>query len=262
MWFSALTADTRRAWLRRVTLLLTALSLVSASTALAGDVRGALTVPTDLASMVPPPAEAAVARSRYWEEWNGFIEARPRRIEVAREIAVVLTGGPASTGEQPPYRIHNGSLFPSTIVARAGTGIQIRNDDGTAYELFAEGLADFAAIQTAPGNARPVTVGAEGNWAIRDRLHPHVVGHLHAIPDLVSRAFVEPSGAFVFRGVEPGSYTLRAFHGAREIMTPTPVTVGDARELVVPAIAVSAAAAAPAGAAAPPAAPAAPAATP
>lgn len=230
---------------RGVSVLLVALalgSLTAGSTAMAGDLRGSLTVPTELSSMVPVPADAAMARLRYWEEWNGFLEARPRRLDVAREVAVVLTGGPASTGEQPPYRIHNGSLSPSTIVARAGTGIQIRNDDGTAYELFAEGLADFAPIQTAPGNARPVTVGAEGHWAIADRLHPHVVGHLHAIPDLVSRAFVEPTGAFVFRGVEPGTYMLRAFHGDHEILTPTSVTVTDTRELVVPALAVSAAA--------------------
>lgn len=244
-----------RRWARTVSVLFTALALLTANAALAGDVRGALTVPSDLASMEPRPSDEALLRLRYWDEWNGFLEARPRRLDVAREIAVVLTGGTASSGEQPPYRIHNGALMPSTLVARAGTGIQIRNDDGTAYELFAEGLADFAAIQTAPGNARPVTVGAEGHWVIRDRLHPHVVGHLHSIPDLVARAFVEPSGAFVFRGVEAGTYTLRAFHGDHEVIAPTPVTVPEGHELVVPAIAVTAApAAAPA-----PAAPAAPA---
>lgn len=239
MRISASSADGRRLT-RGASILFLSLALLTASSALAGDVRGALTVPTDLASMVPAPSDAAIPRLRYWEEWNGFLEARPRRLDVAREIAVVLTGGAASSGEQPPYRIHNGALMPSTIVARAGTGIQIRNDDGTAYELFAEGLSDFAPIQTAPGNARPVTIGAEGHWVIRDRLHPHVIGHLHAVPDLVARAFVEPSGAFVFRGVEAGNYTLRAFHGEREIIAPTAVTVPDGHELVVPAIAVSA----------------------
>ena len=241
---------------RLVPVLLCGLALVTTSSALAGDVRGSLTVPGDLPSMVVAPTPEAERRLRYWEEWNGFLEARPHRLDVGREVAVVLTGGTASAGEQPPYRIHNGALSPSTLVARAGTGIQIRNDDGTAYELFAEGLADFAAIQTAPGNARPITVGAEGHWVIRDTLHPHVVGHLHAIPDLVSRAFVEPGGAFVFRGVEPGNYTLRAFHGDHEVIAPTPVVVGDTRELTIPAIAVSAAAAAPAAAPAAPAAPA------
>lgn len=221
-----------------------ALALGSASSALAGDVRGALTVPSDLASLAPAPAEEALPRLRYWDEWNGFIEGRTRRLDVASEIAVVLTGGPASSGEQPAYRIHNGTLSPATLVARAGTGIQIRNDDGTSYELFAEGLGEFGPIQTAPGNARPITVTAAGHWVIRDRAHPHVLGHLHAIADLVARAFVEPSGAFVFRGVEPGSYTLRAYHGDREVIAPTPVTVADSRELVVPAVAVTAAPAA------------------
>jgi len=238
-------------WLRGAPVLLVALALVSASSALAGDVRGSLTVPGDLSSMSPSPDADAVRRLRYWEEWNGFLEARPRRFDVANEIAVVLTGGPASAGEQPAYRIHNGALSPATLVARAGTGIQIRNDDGTPYELFAEGLSDFAAIQTAPGNARPITVSAEGHWVIRDRLHPHLMGHLHAVPDLVARAYVEASGAYVFRGVEPGTYMLRAFHGDSEIITATSVTVSGTGELVVPAIAVTAPAAAPAEPAAP-----------
>jgi hypothetical protein len=79
-----------------------------------------------------------------------------------------------------------------------------------------------------------------------------VIDHLHAMPDLVAQAFVEPSGAFVFRGVEPGNYMLRAFHGESEIIAPTAVTVADGHELVIPAIAVRATP----PAAAPPAAPA------
>jgi hypothetical protein len=217
--------------------------LVVPTVVLAVDVRGTLTIPSDYAAQVAPEAEPQ--RARYWEEWNGVLEARAPRIDVQRELAVVLTGpGAASDGEQPPFRLHNGSLAPSTIVARAGTAIQIRNDDGVPYELFAEGNAELGPIQTAPGNARPVTLAEPGNWPIRDRVHPHVRGHLHALPDLVARATVEPSGAYTFRGVAPGTYQLHVFHGPREVVSQE-VVVPEGGQLTVPAIQLQAAAAAP-----------------
>lgn len=235
-------ASSRRRLLRAVPVVLAILGVPAA--VLAVDVRGTLTIPSDLASQVPVETDAERARARYWEEWNGVVEPRAPRVEVAREIAVVLTGsGAPSDGEQPPYRLHNGTLSPSTLVARAGAAIQIRNDDGVAYELFAEGLSEFGPIQTAPGNGRPVTITEPGNWPVRDRVHGHVRGHLHALPDLVARAFVEPNGAYTFRGVAGGTYQLRVFHGPREIHTQE-VVVPESGTLTVPAIPLSAAPAA------------------
>lgn len=220
---------------------------------LAVDVRGTLQIPSDLASMTPQPTDAERARQRYWEEWNGVLDPRPARLDAARELAVVLTGsGPVADGEQPPYRIHNGSLSPATIVARAGTAISIRNDDGIAYELFAEGNSEFGPIQTAPGNARPVTLSAPGHWEVRDRVHPHVRGHVHAVADLVARAFVERDGSFTFRGVPAGGYRLHVFHGEREILSQD-VTVPEGGAFTVPPISLSASA--PAAAPAAPATP-------
>lgn len=231
-----------RRGLRAVPLVLAILGIPAA--VLAVDVRGTLTVPSDLASQVPVETDAQRARARYWEEWNGVLDPRAPRLDAQRELAVVLTGsGAPSEGEQPPYRLHNGSLSPSTIVARAGTAIQIRNEDGVAYELFAEGLSDFGPIQTAPGNGRPVTIPEPGNWPVRDRVHAHVQGHLHALPDLVARAFVEANGAYTFRGVAAGTYQLHVFHGPREIHSQE-VVVPEGGQLTVPAIQLTAAPAA------------------
>jgi hypothetical protein len=210
---------------------------------LAGDVRGTLQVPSDLPSMNPAPGDARLLRTRYWEEWNGVLEARAPRFETSRELAVVLTGeGPMSQGEQPPLRLHNGSLLPATLVVRVGSAFQIRNDDGVAYELYAEGNDEFGPIQIAPGNARPLTISAPGSWPVRDRVYPHVRGHLHALPNLVARAFVESNGSYVFRGVAPGSYRLHVFHGPREV-TSQEITVPESGTLQVPPITVVAAAA-------------------
>lgn len=220
--------------------------LAAPAAAWALDVRGTLQVPSDLVPLAPAPTDAERARARYWEEWNGVLDPRPARVDAARELAVVLTGsGAASEGEQPPFRIHNGSLWPATIVARAGTAISIRNEDGIAYELFAEGNAELGPIQTAPGNARPVTLTAPGNWPLRDRVHPHVRGHLHALADLVARAFVERDASYTFRGVAPGTYRLRVLHGARELASQD-VNVPEGGTLNVPPISLAARAASPA----------------
>lgn len=214
-----------------------------ASTALAGDVHGTLTVPTDLPSMTPPITDEAAARVRYWEEWNGLVDPRPTRVDPAREIAVVLTGeGALNEAEQPPYRLHNGSLQPATVVVRVGSAFQIRNDDGCSYELHAEGLEEIGPVQTAPGMARPLTVSAAGSWPLVDTNYPHVHGHLHAIADLVARALVEPSGAYVFHGVPAGEYVLHIYHGDHEASS-QPVVVTDSA-LTIPAIQVQAAVAA------------------
>jgi hypothetical protein len=150
------------------------------STALAGDVRGTLTLPGGMASMTPPLTDAAAARARYWEEWNGFLDPRPTRVDPARELAVILTGeGPVSTGEQPHLRIHTGSFLPATIVVRVSTGFQLENNDGCSYEISATGLEEVAPVQTAPGMVRPITVSTVGHWPLVDRNYPHVVGHLH-----------------------------------------------------------------------------------
>jgi hypothetical protein len=247
-----------RGRLRSVPIVLAILAVPTA--VLAVDVRGSLTVASDLPSLIPAPTDAQRLRARYWEEWNGVVALRQPRLDVARELAVVLTGtGPAADGEQPPYRLHNGSLSPATMIVRAGTALQIRNEDGLAYELFADGNDEFGPISTAPGNVRPITIASPGNWPVRDRSQPHVQGHLHALPDLVARAFLESNGNYSFRGVAPGSYRLRVFHGARELASQE-VNVVEGSALQVPAIALSAATEAAAAAAAAAAAPAAPAA--
>ena len=208
--------------------------------ALAGEVRGSVGLP--LASTAAP---SDPARARYWEEWNGVLDPRPMRPEPARELSVVLTGpGTAAATEQPPYRISNGALLPATIVTRVGGAIQLRNDDGVAYELFAEGFSEFGPIQTAPGNARPITLTEAGHWVIRDRLHPHVAGHLHAVPDLIARAFIDADGSYTFRDVPAGRYTLRVFRGADEVAHQD-VTVAADAPLTIPAIALAVPPAAP-----------------
>jgi hypothetical protein len=219
-----------------------AFAVASATTALAVEVHGTLRVPADY-GRTPPVSAEQQGRLRYWDEWNGFIAPREHRFDARRELAVVLTGGPEGSGmfeDQPGFTISNGNLMPSTIVERVGATLRIHNTDPMAHELYAEGLQDFGATPTSPGLVRPQQMPARpGHWTIRDRVYSHVHGTLHVLADLRARATIAADGSYVFRNVQGGTYTLKIFHGEREVHSAEVVVPAD-RELTVPPIAIGA----------------------
>jgi hypothetical protein len=224
-----------------LSLLVVALAL-TATSALAVEVRGTLRVPPTYGQVAAPSAEE-LQRSRIWEEWNGFLALRPPRFDVRRELAVVLTGGPEGGmfENQPNFEISNGNLSPATIVERTGANIYIHNTDPVTHRLFAEGLADFGAMPTSAGLVRRQVMPARaGHWPIRDEFYAHVRGHLHLLADLRARARLAADGTFVFQNIQGGTYTLKVFHGEREVHSAEVVVPAD-RELVVDPIAIGAA---------------------
>src|SRR5215468_5637192 len=100
--------------------------LALAATAYATDVRGSVRVPD---GYVPdPPADAR--KPFYVEEWNGFLPARPRRLDVRRQVAVVLLGPPPTNADNhATVQFRGGSLLPSTIVVRPDTILRFQNTD-------------------------------------------------------------------------------------------------------------------------------------
>ncbi len=186
------------------------------ATAAAVPIRGTLEVPRDYT----PPARAENAPAPfYWEEWNGVLDPKPHRLDVRREIAVAVVGqaegwsAPASV-----VKLQGGGLMPSTIVVQAGSTLRIENTDGCAHELFSEGIEGFGPLQTAPGNARTITLPAQaGTHEIRDRLYPHVLGHVHVLPNLLARATVGADGRYELGDVPQGTHTLEVFHAARQV---------------------------------------------
>lgn len=231
------TTGRRRAALS--TLALAGLLLTVASAALAVDVRGTLRVPSDYGAPAAESDEES-RRNRYWEEWNGFIDPRDPSFDASRELAVVLTGEGAMAEEQPGFKIANGGLWPATMVERAGATLRIQNTDPMAHQLSAEGHSEFTPTPTSPGLTRQLLVSEAGAWPVRDQLYAHVRGHLHVLPDLVARARIDADGSYQFRNVPPGTYTLKIFHGERQIHEQAGVEVTDTRELTLEPIAVSA----------------------
>jgi hypothetical protein len=210
--------------LRVVSLFLLVTAVVTASAA--AQVSGKL-----LVAAYKPPAPASKAAS-YWELENGFKEVRPDRVDPKRELAVVLLGDAAPSGElRSEVTFSGGGLQPSTIVVRAGTTVLIRNDDEIAHELYADGLEGFAAEATSPRGRRSVNLTKPGSWPLHDRVVTHVTGHLHVLPDLVAVGAVDAGGDFTFTGVAPGKYTLKVFHADKELVSqavevgPKPLTV-------------------------------------
>jgi len=189
-----------------------------------------------LVSLEPSASAAREPAGTYnWELENGFKEVRADRIDGRRELAVVLLADGAGDAADPKPELKagqdaarvevafsGGSLMPSTIAVRTGTTLMIRNDDEIAHELYAPGLSGLSAEPTTARGRRSVSLQAPGNWPLRDRLVPHLSGHLYVLADLVAVASIDGSGQFSFSDVPPGKYTLKVFRGER-VLVSTPV---------------------------------------
>lgn len=207
------------------------LSVAGLTRAGAVDVKGSVR-----SEQAPKPKAIEAVRSPYWQEWNGFIEPKKPSVDYAREVSVVLVGNEAMR-DAMTVAISNGALLPSTIVAQHGVPLRIRNQDDFAHKLTADGLKGFDAIETSSGQSRELQMLQTGDFVITDKLAPYLKGYLHVLPKVSAVAAPQPDGSFVFKDVHPGSYTLKVFRGAYE-MSSAPLEVKDAREVVVPPIAV------------------------
>lgn len=212
-------------------------ALATATTAGAVDVRGTLRIPDGLLQ-----AEAATNEppyKPYWEEWNGLLDVRTRGVEPSRQLAVVLTGNGGATAPSCFHAFKGGDLAPATLVAKVGGSLRVENRDALAHELFAEGLEALAPISTAPGNARIQTVEKAGSWPVRDRLYPHVRGHLHVLADLVACAELDDQGRYRFPDVAPGTYTLKVLRGPDTLLSKE-VQIADGRSQTLDPVELSA----------------------
>ena len=172
-----------------------------------------------LGSLAPLPPIKPPRPAYNWEIENGVKEVLPDRAQ-PREIAVVLVGGAAPSGDsRVEVSVSGGALLPSTLVVRTNTTVRIRNDDEIGHEVFAPGLDGFSPEATSPGATRSVRLTKAGSWPLQDRLAVHARAHLHVLADLAAVAKLEPNGAYVFADVPPGKYTLKVLRGPEELLS-------------------------------------------
>jgi hypothetical protein len=228
-----MTRLTLRAWLLSA-------AVVASGASAAAQVSGKLLLGS-LKPLSAPPVQGRAA-SCNWEIENGFKEVQPDHADARRELAVVLVSESVAPKPTDASRLEvafsGGSLMPSTIVARVGTTLLIRNDDEISHELYAVELPGFSAEPTSARGRRSIALKTAGHWPLRDRSLPHVNGHLHVLPDLVAVGTLEASGQFSFGDLQPGVYTLKVFQGERELLT-RPVELG-ARPITLDALALGA----------------------
>jgi len=186
------------------------------------------------------PKEGGIeaVRAPYWQEWNGFIEPRKASVDMTREVAVVLVGN-VPMKDAVVVTLSNGTLTPSTIVAQHNAPLRIRNQDDFTHQLFCDKLKEFDAIETSSGQSRELTLLQTGYFTVGDRLAPYVQGFLHVLPKVSAIATPNADGTYVFKDINPGTYTLKVFRGAFE-MSSSGLEVKDSREVVVDPIAVDA----------------------
>jgi hypothetical protein len=214
-----------------------ALALLLVSSA-AAQVSGKLV----LGGYKPAASDKDARPSCYWELENGVKEVRPDRVDARRELAVVVTGPgtPAAGSDRVEIPFSGGSLLPSTVVVRMGSTVLFRNDDEFAHELYGQGLDGLAAEAISPRGRRSFVAAAAGTWPLRDKAIAHVDGALVVLADLIAVAAPQADGTFSFGELPEGKYTLKVFHGAKELHSQD-IEVG-ARGLTIDPITLTAAA--------------------
>lgn len=203
---------------------------------LAGDVR-AVDVRGSVRSSEEPKTKAIEAvRPPYWHEWNGFIEPKKSGVDYAREVTAALFG-PVETRDATSIALKDGTLTPNTIVVQHGAQLRIRNEDDFPHELYVDGLKNFDARSTGPGQTRSIPMDQTGVFVVRDMLSPHIKGQLHVVAKVSVLVNPGPDGAFVFRDVPPGRYTLKFFRGER-VLAGGDVEIASTRDVVLDPFAI------------------------
>jgi hypothetical protein len=202
-------------WTRSGLILALCVSTIPADSARASEVKGQLVI-----ASLPPRAASKSPRPTYnWELENGVKEVLPERTP-ARELAVVLLGAAAPSGDnRVEVNISGGALAAQTLVLRTDTTLRIRNDDEIGHELAAVGLDGFSAEATSPGATRSIHLTKAGSWPLQDKLAVHATAYLHVLPNLSAVAKLEPNGNYAFPDVPAGKYTLKVFRGPDELIS-------------------------------------------
>jgi hypothetical protein len=203
---------------------------VAAFDAHALDVRGRVVFQRPPEPKTPPAKRDQEQGTKlyYWEEWNGYVQPRAPKVDLAREYVVALcvkqgsvpaTSAPSARAPETRVDLWGGVFYPSTVVAPARSKLIVRNQDAFEHVLSAEGRTDLPPMPLSSGGERTLNTGAEGTWVLRDRADANVTAHVHVRQDIVATASLDKQGAFTLPDVPPGAYVLKVFRDGRELVS-------------------------------------------
>jgi hypothetical protein len=214
--------------LRRVALA-TLLSMVPVSAAFAATIKGKVVNTHDLLNPVWNEAKDP-AKNRYnFREPAPSVppDARVLRGHLPREVALVALGEGAAPMKTPlRVIVSGGRLMQTTIVVPPGQELRFENHDPFPHVLHeTSGKGGMSKGVLAPGQATPWTTPKEpGVYEIRDELTPSLRAWVVVEPRAVRSVYPNKKGDFAME-LEPGSYTLRAYHNGAPVGEELPVEV-------------------------------------
>lgn len=214
--------------LRRVALA-TVLSLVPVSAAYAASLKGKVVNTHDLLNPVWNEAKDP-ANNRYnFREPAPSVppDARVLRGHLPRELALVALADGAAPMKTPlRVIVSGGRMMQTTIVVPPGQEIRFENHDPFPHVLYeTTGSAGMSKGVLAPGAATPWTAPSKpGKYEFRDEVTPSLRAWVVVEPRAMRSVYPNKKGEFAME-LEPGAYTLRAFHNGEPVGEELPVEV-------------------------------------
>jgi hypothetical protein len=153
-------------------------------------------------------------------------DVRTLRANLHEEVCVVALGAEGKKLDRPLRMVvAGGRTSPVTLVVAQGQEIQIENHDPWPHQVYeVSGKGGLGDGTMAAQGTRKWTPPGPGKYEIRDRISPSVRSWVVVEPKAAAIAYPTRKGDFAI-DLEPGSYTLRAYHNGEPVGVELPVEV-------------------------------------
>jgi len=132
--------------------------------------------------------------------------------ELSRVVVFIDGAGPAATPVTATIDQKKRRFEPEVVVVPAGSTVQFPNSDPVFHNVFSLSKAKPFDLGNYPmGESRSVKFSEPGIVTVHCHLHPNMAAAVVVTPNAW---FAQPSsdGTFQIRGLNPGTYTLVAWH--------------------------------------------------
>ncbi|MCP4195552.1 MAG: hypothetical protein GY762_00230 [Proteobacteria bacterium] len=179
----------------------------------AAGLTGKVVVSSKLQEEINKKKKSESKNTYYWNLENGILPIRGERINLSRDIAVVLFDADATESKPDKLKsvkVHAGAMERNVVVTRPGSTIRFRNVDPMDHELYCADMPSFEPERQSNGSFRPIRFESEGIFEVRCKLVPHFKGYV-VVTKGIQVIPVSGDGTFSLNNVSAGKYTLKVF---------------------------------------------------